>query len=327
LVEKKVFFISGGAGFIGTNLIRRIIEKNQVIVYDNLSRNSLVKANLYNHKNLTIIKGDILDTKTLIKAIPENLHYVIHMAAIAGIDTVIKNPVKTMEVNIIGTYNILKVLKEKNLIKKIEKFINFSTSEVFGISAFKVSEKSSTNAQPVGEARWSYSVSKLAGEHLTFSYYKQYGLPFVIIRPFNVYGPYQIGEGAIHHFITRAIKNDTIFIHGDGNQIRSWCYIDDMVDGILLCIEKKEANGEIFNIGNPKGTITVLGLAEKIVWIANSRSKIKHVEKKYTDVDLRIPSIEKAKKILNFIPKIDLKEGIERTIKWYKENVCTTIKT
>ncbi len=320
MIKGKKFFITGGAGFIATNLIKQIISHNKITVYDNLSRNSLARSELWNHQNLNVIKGDILDYELLKKSIPEDTNIIIHMAAIAGVDTVIKNPVATMKVNMIGTYNILQVLSELDIISKLERFINFSTSEVFGINAFRVSELSSTNLEPVGEARWTYSISKLCGEHLAYSFHKQYGLASTIIRPFNVYGPGQVGEGAIHHFITRAIKNEPVIIHGDGDQIRSWCYIDDMVKGIILCMENNRAPGEIFNIGNPKGTITILNLAEKIIQIAGSSSEIVHVPKPYIDVELRIPNIEKAKRLLGFEPEIELNEGIERTIKWYREN-------
>ena len=286
-----------------------------------MSRNSLKDLSLWNHHNLNIIQGDILDYKKLYESLSPDVNFVLHMAAIAGIDTVIKDPVKTMEVNMIGTYNILKALKEAKLMNQIERFIDFSTSEVFGINAFKVTETSSTNLQPVGEARWTYSVSKLAGEHLVYSYYKQYNLPAVTVRPFNIYGPGQVGEGAIHHFVIRAIKNEPLIIHGEGDQIRSWCYIDDVVDGILLCLEKEEAIGEVFNIGNPRGTITILGLAEKIIQLANSSSEIIYVPKNYVDVELRIPSINKAKELLGFEPKVDLNEGLRRTIEWYRKKI------
>ena len=241
---------------------------------------------------------------------------VIHLAAIAGIDTVIKNPVNTMKVNMIGTYNILRAVKD--YVNDIERFIDFSTSEVFGSYAYKVDEKSTTNLAPVGEARWTYSVSKLAGEHLTHSYYKQYGLKAVTIRPFNVYGPGQVGEGAVHQFIIRAIRNEEIQIHGDGDQIRSWCYIDDFVDGIKLCLENKEAVGNSFNIGNPKGTITIGMLAHLIKEIANSQSEITYVPKNYVDVEVRVPSIDKAIELLGFNPKYDLFEGLKRTVQWYR---------
>jgi len=314
-------FITGGAGFIGTSLIKRLITDNEVIVYDNMSRNALKDSDLWNHPNLKIVQGDVLDYEFLKKNLPQDINFILHMAAIAGIDTVIKDPVKTIEVNMIGTYHMLKALKELKLLDKVERFINFSTSEVFGITAFRVDEKASTNLQPVGEARWTYAVSKLAGEHLTYSYHKQYGLRAVTVRPFNVYGPGQVGEGAIHHFVVRAIKNEPLIIHGDGDQIRSWCYIDDMVDGILLCLEKEEAIGEVFNIGNPKGTITILGLAEKVIQLAGSSSQIVHVPKTYVDVELRVPSIDKAKTLLGFEPKVDLNEGIKRTIEWYRNKM------
>jgi len=321
MIKGKRVFITGGAGFIGTNLIRRLIADNKIIVYDNLSRNSLKDSDLWGHPNLEIIQGNILEYAFLKKSMPSEVNLVLHMAAIAGIDTVIKDPIATMEVNMIGTHHLLKALQELELLDKIERFVYFSTSEVFGINAFRVDENTSTNLQPVGEARWTYSVSKLAGEHLMHSYHKQYGLRTVSVRPFNIYGPGQVGEGAIHQFIVRAIKNEPLIIHGEGDQIRSWCYVDDLVDALILCLENEKAIGEVFNIGNPKGTITILSLAEKVIQLANSSSQIIHVPKTYVDVELRIPSIEKARTLLGFEPKVDLNEGIRRTIKWYKSNL------
>ncbi|MCX7704818.1 MAG: GDP-mannose 4,6-dehydratase [bacterium] len=321
MIKNKKFFITGGAGFIGVNLIKKIIDENKIVIYDNFSRNALKKSGLENHPNLQVCKGDILDIECLKNNIPSDVDFILHMAAIAGVDTVITNPTKTMEVNMIGTYNILKAIETLNLTRKIKKFINFSTSEVFGMNAIRVEEKSVTNLQPVGEARWTYAVSKLAAEHLTHSYFKQFGLKATTIRPFNIYGPGQIGEGAIHHFVIRAIKNEPLLIHGEGDQIRSWCYIEDMVNGIILCIKKEEATGEIFNIGNPKGTITILSLAEKIIQIAGSTSKIVHVPRTYVDVEFRIPNINKAREVLGFEPKVDLNEGIKQTINWYRKKL------
>lgn len=315
-IENKRIFIIGGAGFIGTSLATRLVANNKIIIYDNLHRNALKNTDLKDHPNILLIQGDILDSKKLKKSLKE-ADILIHMAAIAGIDTVIKNPVTTMKVNIVGTYN---VLEASLAINNIERFLYFSTSEVFGTYSYKLEESDSTNLQPVGEARWVYATSKLAGEHLVYSYQKEYRLPTISIRPFNIYGPGQVGEGAIHSFIVRAINDKPLEIHGDGDQIRSWCYIDDMVDAILLCLTKDEAIGEVFNIGNPRGTITILNLAEKIIQLGNSKSKIIHVPKNYVDVELRIPNIEKAKKLLGFEPKVGLDEGIKRTIEWYRRN-------
>ncbi len=316
-MKNKKIFLTGGAGFIGSSICKFLCENNEILIYDNLSRNSIKDTSLLNKKNISLIHGDILNYPSLKKTVDNfRPHVVIHLAAIAGIDTVIKNPVNTMKVNMIGTYNILEAIKD--YADSIDRFIDFSTSEVFGSYAYKVDENSTTNLAPVGDARWTYSVSKLAGEHLAHSYYKEYGLKVITIRPFNIYGPYQVGEGAVHQFIIRAIKNEKIQIHGDGDQIRSWCYIDDFISGIKLCIEKEEAVGNSFNIGNPRGTITIGMLAQLIKQIANSQSEIIYVPKNYVDVELRVPNINKAVDLLDFKPKYDLFEGLRLTIDWYR---------
>ncbi len=316
-MENKKILLTGGAGFIGSSLIKLLSKNNEIIIYDNLQRNSIKDTSLLDESNISLIQGDILDYKFL-KSTIDNVkpNIVIHLAAIAGVDTVIKNPVNTMKVNTIGTFNVLEALKDHAA--KLDRFIDFSTSEVFGSYAYKVDENSSTNLAPVGEARWTYSVSKLAGEHLVHSYFKEYGLKAVTVRPFNIYGPGQVGEGAIHQFIMRAITNQSLEVHGDGDQIRSWCYIDDFVDGIELCLENEEAIGNTFNIGNPKGTITIGMLAQLVKQVAASHSQIVYVPKAYVDVDLRVPSISKAVDLLGFKPKYDLISGLKETIKWYR---------
>lgn len=320
MISNKRVLLTGGAGFIGTKLCALLSNNNEILIYDNLSRNSIQYTNLLKKANIRFIQGDILESEKM-KEVISNFkpQVIVHMAAIAGIDTVIKNPIKTMEVNIIGTYNVLKAAEVG--LESIERFVDFSTSEVFGSYAYKVDELSTTNLAPVGEARWTYSVSKLAGEHLAYSFYKEHKLPIVSIRPFNVYGPGQVGEGAVHVFVKRALNNEEIQIHGDGDQIRSWCYIDDFIEGVMLCIQEQEALGKTFNIGNPRGTITINSLAELIVSLSDSKSNIVHVPKEYVDVDLRIPSIDSARKVLNYEPKINLKEGILRTIDWYRKMI------
>lgn len=317
VIKDKKILITGGAGFIGSKLCELLYEGNEILIYDNLKRNSIKDTSLLDKKNITLIKGDILDYPFFKKTVDSfKPDIVIHLAAAAGIDTVIKDPVNTMKVNMVGTYNVLEAVKDYT--ECMDRFIDFSTSEVFGSYAYKVDEESTTNLAPVGEARWTYSVSKLAAEHLTHSYYRQYGLKAVTVRPFNIYGPGQVGEGAVHQFIIRAIRNEKIEIHGDGDQIRSWCYIDDFVNGINLCLQSEKAAGNSFNIGNPKGTITIGMLAQLIKQIAGSQSEIVYVPKNYADVQLRVPSIEKASELLGFKPEFDLTEGLERTIKWYR---------
>jgi len=317
-IKNKRILLTGGAGFIGSTLAERLIGNNEILIYDNFSRDSL-KYKKLKTGDLKIICDDVLNFDSLRKACEDfKPEIVIHLAAIAGIDTVIIDPVKTLDVNINGTLNLLRALKKYS--GKLERFLDFSTSEVLGAYAYKSNEKSQTNFAPVGEGRWTYSISKVTGEHLVHSFYKQHGYPCVTIRPFNIYGPGQVGEGAIQIFIKNVVKGKNIEIHGEGDQIRSWCYIDDMVDGIDLCLTNKKAVGEVINIGNPKGTITISSLAEKIVLLCKSKSKIVYIPKNYVDVELRIPSIDKAKDLLGFNPKVDLNEGIIRTYKWYSKN-------
>jgi nucleoside-diphosphate-sugar epimerase len=157
---------------------------------------------------------------------------------------------------------------------------------------------------------------------MALNYHKQYRLPTLSIRPFNIYGPGQVGEGAIHTFIHKALRGEALGIHNDGSQIRAWCYIDDIVDGILLCLEKPEAVGQAFNIGNPRSVCTIYDLARRIIHLSASESQAVLVDWRYADVELRIPNIDKARNLLGFEPKVDLEEGLLRTIDWYRERAA-----
>jgi UDP-glucose 4-epimerase len=244
---------------------------------------------------------------------------VVHCAAIAGIDTVIKKPVSTMRVNMLGSANILEAASN---LSHCDRVVCFSTSEVFGQQAFRSSETDNTVMGNVGEARWTYAVSKLAEEHLAISYHKEQNLPTVVVRPFNIYGPGQVGEGALRTFIMRALAHEQIEIHGDGTQIRAWCYVDDMIDGVMLAATHPKAVGESFNIGNQRAITTIYGLASTVVRVLNSKSQIVFVRKDYADVELRIPSVKKALELLDFEAKVDLDEGILRAAEYYKDHLA-----
>lgn len=317
MITNKKIFITGGAGFIANTLIKNLIENNKITAYDNFHRDTLSSSGFAEHRNLSVVKGDVLDADLLTKSM-EGADLVIHAAGIAGIDTVIKNPVKTMQVNMIGTANALEAAKINNI---KDRFIDFSTSEIFGSMAYKSTEDSDTVAGSAGEARWVYAVSKLAGEHLTHAYFKQYNLPTVTVRPFNVYGPGQTGEGAIQIFIKRAIRDEDIFINGDGSQIRAWCYVDDFVDCLMRCLENPKAVGESFNLGNARAVITTLGLAQTVCRVLESKSNILFREQLSADIELRIPSVEKTEKLLGFKAKVDLDEGILKTAEYFKNQL------
>ena len=314
MLKSKTIFITGGAGFIANTLIKHYITNNKIIVYDNFHRDTLTSSNVANHKNLKIIKGDVLDLPLLTNSM-KGADIVVHAAGIAGIDTVIKDPVRTMTVNMIGTANALEAAKVNNI---NDRFVDFSTSEIFGSHAFKSTEEAPAVAGSVGEARWVYAVSKLAGEHLAHANYKQHKLPVVTVRPFNVYGPGQTGEGALQIFIKRALKNEDIFIYGDGTAIRAWCFVDDFVDCLIRCIEDPKAIGESFNLGNQRAVITTLGLAQAVCRVLKSDSKILYKDALSADIEMRIPSVAKTKEILGFEAKVDLDEGILRTAAYFK---------
>jgi UDP-glucuronate decarboxylase len=320
MIKDKTIFITGGAGFIGSALAERLVEDNRIIIYDNFRRNSLTrKPELLEHPNVTIVQGDILDPQLLQDSI-DHANIVIHAAAIAGVDSVIRDPVTTMEVNVIGTYNVYRACLKAT--QSLERIIDFSTSEVFGAYAYKVTEEKLKPELTVGEARWSYAISKLTGEFFANSFYVKYGLPIVCVRPFNIYGPGQVGEGAIHHFVVNAIQNQDLTIHQDGSQIRAWCYIDDILDALHTIMESDRASGHAFNIGNPKSTLTIYHLAREIIRLSGSKSNIVFRERSSPDVEIRIPDIHKAKEILGFSPKVELEEGLLRTIEWYRQKMA-----
>ena len=313
MVEGKQVLITGGAGFIGTSLALALADHNDVVLLDNLHRDAYSGSLLADHPRVRLVQGDVMDPATVADAV-KGAEHIVHMASIAGVDTVMQHPVLTMKVALVGTMNILDAAYREGT---VQCFIDFSTSEVFGRYAYNVSEGDMAQLGVVGEARWTYAVSKLATEHLAHNYYKEYGFPAVSVRPFNVYGPRQVGEGAVHQFIVRALAGDDLLVHNDGAQIRSWCYIDDIIRGILLVMSRKEALGHAINIGNPRATVTIYNLASMIARLTGSASAIRMVEWNYPDVELRIPDINKARSLLGFEPEVDLDDGLKRTIAWY----------
>lgn len=315
MLEGKRIFISGGAGFIGTTLARELVDRNEVVAFDNLHRDALSGTELGDHANFSLVQGDILDAEAFRAAAAGATHFV-HCAAIAGVDTVLESPVRTMRVNVIGTYNALEAAVATK--ETLERFVDFSTSEVFGTHAFRVEEGQVSTIGSVGEARWTYAVSKLAGEHMAHAYHDELGLPTVTVHPFNVYGPGQIGGGAIRAFIENVLAGRDLTIHGDGSQIRAWTYVTDMVSGVLACLEHEAAPGQTFNIGNPRSAVTIYDLAQRIKRISGADVDIVFQPLHYADVELRIPNVEKARTVLGWEPLVELDEGLEKTIAWYR---------
>jgi nucleoside-diphosphate-sugar epimerase len=315
-LEDAHVLITGGAGFIGSHLVEKLVKggRNRVRVLDTFRRDALRPAKLHEQKGVELVEGDVMDAASVRRAVVGTTH-VVHLASIAGVDTVMRMPAETMRVSLLGTANMLDAALAQGGCKR---FVDFSTSEVFGRFAYHVTEFDVTTLGAVGEARWTYAVAKLATEHLAMTYHRQYGFPAVGIRPFNIYGPRQVGEGAVHHFIVRALKGEPLSVHNDGAQIRAWCYIDDVVEAVECVLADDRAVGHSFNIGNPRSTVTIYNLAREVVRLSSSGSRIEFVPWNHPDVELRVPHIGKAKELLDWSAKVDLEEGLLRTIHWYR---------
>ena len=305
--------VTGGAGFIGTNLVEKFIDKqHNVIVIDNLLTGS--KKNLehfFNSENFSFIE---LDVQNHIE-VAEDLDYVLHLASPASPKAYAQHPINTLKAGSIGTINTLGLAKAKNA-----KYLLTSTSEIYGDPLVSPQPESYWgNVNPNG-TRSMYDEAKRFAEAAVSSYNRIYDLDTRILRLFNTYGPkMKINDGrVVTNFIHQAITGNDITIYGQGNQTRSFCYIDDTVSGILKAMESD--NSEVFNIGNPN-EITILQLAEKIIELTNSKSEIKFVKLPEDDPMQRKPDISKANNKLNWFPEVSLEDGLKKTIEWVENSI------
>src|SRR5205807_3140098 len=222
-IRNKTILITGGAGFIGSSLAERLVQDNEIVLFDRFFHNQPITfTSLYKNPEVRKVEGDILDGKSL-GDLAQEADIVVHAAAMVGVGRVCTYPRETLETNFVGTLQVLKALEKSS---RLERFIYFSTSEVFGVNSFRVNEVTPTAIGPAAEARWSYAIAKLAGEHLVKAYHRQGGMPVVTVRPFNVFGPRRLGAHAILGFVLNSLMGSPLNVHGDGSQIRSWCYID-----------------------------------------------------------------------------------------------------
>jgi UDP-glucose 4-epimerase len=314
-LQGKRIFVTGGAGFIATTLARTLVDGNEVVALDNLHRDALTATDLADHPNFDFHQADVLDADA-VRELARGATHIVHCAAIAGVDTVLESPVRTMRVNVIGTYNVLEAAIATQ--DSVERLVDFSTSEIFGTHAYNVREGQVSTIGSVGEARWTYAVSKLAGEHMAHAYHDELRLTIVTVRPFNVFGPGQIGGGAIRAFIEAALAGEDLIVRGDGAQIRAWCYVDDMVEAVRLCLEHPRAVGQSFNVGNPRSAVTIFDLAQRVKRLTACPGEIVFAPLEYVDVELRIPNVEKARDEIGFEARVELDDGLERTIAWYR---------
>lgn len=313
-MKNKKILITGGRGFIGSWLAQSLYRSNNVTLFDNGRRDATKFLSPQILKDVEQISGDIRDER-IVKEVIKNKSIVIHLAAIAGVSSYERDPLGTLEVNLFGCATLLRTLVQSN----VEKIILFSSSEVYGATAVNVKEEDTTCIGTLYEKRWSYAISKLAADHLALAFFHRYHLPISIIRPFNIYGPRQVGEGAVVNMIARIVQDGVIPVTGDGKQKRAWCYISDLVEAVRLLCQIKVV-GECYNIGNPKQYVSVLQLAQYVQAIVPS-SKIVFVKGPKTEIYTRMPNIDKAQRELGFDPVVTLQEGLRRTYDWYVRTI------
>ena len=300
--------ITGGSGFVGSYLCEKLInDGHKIIVVDNLLTGSTENINhLMNNKNFSFIEHDVQNHIE----IENKVDYVLHFASAASPKAYTEHPVNTLKAGSVGTINTLGLAKKHDA-----EYLLASTSEVYGDPLISPqTEEYWGNVNPNGE-RSMYDEAKRFAEAAVATYSRSYDLKTKIVRIFNTYGPrMQLNDGrVVTNFIVQALKNENITIYGDGSQTRSFSYVEDTVAGIISLMNSSEY--DVFNIGNPN-EMTVGQLAEKIVELTDSTSEIKYLELPNDDPKQRKPDITKAKTKLNWEPKINLEDGLTKTIKW-----------
>lgn len=314
-MENKKILIIGGCGFIGSALVEKYYRNNKITVLDNCNfKGSSLDLRKLTTDNITFIQGNATDLE-FVTNLDKDFDYIIHASAILGIRKVVEQSINTIMTNIKTCYNALELASNQ---KKLLKFLTFSTSEIYGINAKKPIEEEPAIIEQAKEGRWCYAASKTLSEHLVYAYNREKQIPIIIIRPFNVFGEYRKGSNAMSAFITRAINNEDLIIDGNGEQIRAWCYIEDFINGVSCALESSYID-ETFNIGNPNNEISIKDLAEKIVKITNSSSKIIISNSTEPDVKFRSVCIEKAKKMLDYNPQVNIDDGIRRLYEWMRK--------
>ncbi len=306
--------VTGGAGFIGSHLCERLLkEGHDVICVDNLGSGNIENiTHLMNNRKFKFVKHNIIEPLQLIEG---KIDWIFHLASRASPKDYQEYPVETALANSVGTNRMIQLALDKNA-----KLLFTSTSEAYGEPKEHPQKESYWgNVNPVG-IRSCYDESKRFGEALLMAYHREYNVDIKIVRIFNTYGPrMRIDDGrVIPNFITQALKNEPITIYGDGKQTRSFCYVDDLIEGLIKMMNSKEIGPK--NIGNPK-EYSVLDAAELIKKLTKSKSEIRFMALPEDDPTKRQPDISKARMLLGWEPKIGFEEGLKKTIDYFKRNM------
>jgi UDP-glucose 4-epimerase len=322
--DNKKILITGGAGFIGSHLAEKLLsEWKEVFVLDNLSTGSLENINhLKENDKFHFTEGSVLD-KELVFDLVSKADQVYHLAAAVGVKTVVEKPLESFLINIEGTKNVLDAAVERKV-----PVLLASTSEVYGKNdSLPFSEEHDRVYGSAYHARWGYGMSKGSDEFLGLAYYREKGLPVVIVRLFNVIGPRQSGAYGmvVPRFIQQALKGEDITVHGSGDQTRCFGYVEDVVGALAALIEAPGALGHIFNLGSDE-EISINDLARKIIALTGSKSEIKRIPyaevygPEFDDMLHRRPDLSKIKEVIGFKPEYNLEGSLKKIIEYFHDS-------
>ena len=313
----KRVLVTGGAGFIPSNFIRHLLAHTpyEVVSLDALTYAGNVEnlAEVMSHERLSFVHGDIRDAD-LVHEVVANVDVIVNAAAESHVEKSIRDGgSEFVRTNVEGTQILLDAIREA----PVERFILISSSEVYGTAeAAPMDEEHALNP------RSPYAATKAGADRLAYSYVVTYGLPIVIVRPFNNYGPRQHPEKVVPRFITQALADEPLTVHGDGHATRDWIYVEDDAEAIVAAIEAPidDVAGEVINIATGLD-ISVDAIADSVLdLLGKPRSLKRHVEERPGQVDRHIGSTEKAERLLGWRARTSIDEGLERTVAWYREN-------
>lgn len=310
------YLITGGAGFVGSHLTEALLARgDEVVILDNFSTGD--PANLDRVKErVSLIQGSVLDP-LLVDEHTEAADVVVHLAAAVGVRLIVEKPLRSFITNIKGTENVLEAAHRYR-----RKVLITSTSEVYGKSLgdpFKEDDDRLIGSNKV--SRWGYSTSKSVDEILAFAYYRERGLPTVIVRLFNTVGPRQTGAYGmvLPNFVQQAIRGEPLTVYGDGQQSRCFCHVQDVVAALLSLLAEPAAEGDVFNVGSTE-EVTIRDLADRVIDVAGSSSTIEFVpyeqayEEGFEDMRRRVPDISKIKQVVGWRPERDLDAIIKELV-------------
>ena len=321
----KRALITGGAGFIGSHLAENLLEQGwQVEIIDDLSTGSIENIeHLKGNPNFSYVLDTVLNRSLMLELV-DRADVVFHLAAAVGVRMIVERPVHTIEVNIKSTELVLELASRKRKVVLLS-----STSEVYGkLDKPKFSEEDDLVLGPTSRARWCYAASKIVDEFLAKAYFKEKGLPVVVVRVFNTIGPRQTGQYGmvVPRFVRQALRGEPITVYGDGTQRRSFTWVGDVVKAMIALVQTPRAYGEVVNIGHTKD-ISIYELAVLVKQLTNSPSEIIFIpydqayDVGFEDMKRRLPDLTKIQQLIGYRPSMDLPEMLKQIIAYERERL------